>query len=116
MDIKKNRKVAYAAPVRAVPPRNDRFETKRERAFTRLMLWFIVALAAGSSATAPLYVRYLLTDTLRFDGVALWAIGMLLVAAVATDRVVKSWNEIWRTTDRLGRRDQALAVFRKDLH
>lgn len=116
MDIKKNRKVAYVAPVRAVLPRNDRFETKRERAFTRLTLWFLVALAAGSAATAPLYVRYLLTDTIRFDGMILWAIGMMFVAAAASDRVVKAWNEICRTTERLDRRSALQAVIRRDLH
>ena len=108
----KNRKVSRPAPVRPALPKNVRVASKRAAAFNRFAFWFTVRMFAVGGATALLYVRLFLTDTLRFENAILLAVSMSLIAAVGLVEATLAWNDVCAATEKLGRRRKSLAAIR----
>ncbi|MEK7473550.1 MAG: hypothetical protein AAB668_02385 [Patescibacteria group bacterium] len=108
----KNRKVSRPAPVRPALPKNVRVASKRAAAFNRFAFWFTVTMFAGCAATALLYVRLFLTNTLRFESAVLLAVSMSLIAAVGLVEAILAWSDMCAATEKLGRRHKALATRR----
>jgi hypothetical protein len=99
-------------PVRPALPKNIRVASKRSAAFNRLTFWLTVMMFAGAAATAPVYVRLFLTDTLRFESVVLWAVSTSLIAAVGLVEAILAWSDMCAATEKLGRRHKVLATIR----
>ncbi|KAA0206766.1 hypothetical protein EDM68_01530 [Candidatus Uhrbacteria bacterium] len=91
----KNRKVSRPAHARPAAPKNVRVATRRAEA-DRFTFWMSLAIVAASASTAPLYVRLFLTDALRFEAVALWAMVAGLAAALAATKACDAWNKLFR--------------------
>lgn len=108
----RNRKVSHPVPVRPAAPKNVRVASKRSAAFNRLTLWFIVAIFGCSATAATIYGRLFLVD-IRFEPMIVTVAVTTLVGAFALGEAFHVWREICGATERLGRRDRALAEIRR---